>query len=723
MTAAGLPARSILALILLVTALTYRGAAGHGFVLDDHHTVADNPSVRSFAFLDRWFTSSHASSGIQEYRSYRPVLVAGYAVDYALWGDGPRGFHVTNVLIHLVVVILVYLLARRLWADEVAALCAAGVVALHPINAEVVNYVSARSSSLMTLFALAAVWAHDAAARGGSRHWRLPAYAAGLAAMGSKEGAMVLPALIVVWDRLRAGDAEAWRATLVRSLPWWALAAAFLAARTLVMGGGGAPAVTGSEATPAQALLFAIKIALASLGHWLWPSGLAVDHAWPITIGAREGALLVAGGVAAVAGTAVAARVDRRFGWCLMWFWIGIAPMGVLPFVSRLTLYQDHRVYLGGIALAWAAGLVAARALRTSEAARPAWAVAVVALLAVVAAAVAADVRRTAVWVDSAHLWDDVLAKYPDSILAHDSKGLLLLEAGKLEEARGSFEQALRLVPGFSQAHSNLGIVFARLGEWERAAAAFEVALKINPRYGAAALHLGKVYEHMGRADRALDLYERLARDEPTMAAAWARSGVVLEDQGRLEEAQERYRRWLALDPSDDQARLALGGVLLRLARWEEAGSMFADLTARQPASYPARFRLGESLEGLGRLDEALAAYRAAAALKPRDPDPHVRVALIHAKRGRWRESASEYDAALARDPDHFESHMNRALVAERLGDAPRAVSHYRAFVATSPADPVYDGPRAQARGAIARLQGGTLPRKAVDAPRGAGRG
>src|SRR3990172_1626114 len=178
----------VLLAILVVTCATYRGAAGHGFVLDDHHTVADNPSVRSFAFLDRWFTSSRASSGTQEYRSYRPVLVAGYAVDYALWGDGPRGFHVTNVLIHLVVVILAYLLARRLWADEVAALCAAGVVALHPINAEAVNYVSARSSSLMTLFALAAVWAHDAAARGGSRHWRAPPDAGGPPPGGGEGG-------------------------------------------------------------------------------------------------------------------------------------------------------------------------------------------------------------------------------------------------------------------------------------------------------------------------------------------------------------------------------------------------------------------------------------------------------------------------------------------------------------------------------------------------------
>jgi tetratricopeptide (TPR) repeat protein len=498
----------------------------------------------------------------------------------------------------------------------------------------------------------------------------------------------------------------------------------FLAVRTWIMGwDGDATVPRGDSATVAQALLFGVKIFLTSLGQWFWPTALAVDHGWPITIGTTEGALLAAGGVAVVLLTIVAARVDRLVGWCLVWFWAGLAPVGALPFVSRLTLYQDHRVYLSGIALAWLAGRLAVLALRRGERiwfTRPVLGVLV---LGLGVSAVLADVRQTAVWVDPIHLWNDVLAKYPDSVLALDTQGILYLQDGKLDEAQRAFERVIELVPGFSAAHYGLGGVFSRRGNWEQAAVSLESALAIAPKHRDAALLLAKSHEQLGQPDRALDRYQQIVDQDPSEMVAWARSGLLLERAGRLEDAAERYRTVLALDRNDDQARAALGGVLLRLERWAEARAVFDALAARHEDSYPMRFNLGAALDGLGRLDEALAAYRAAAALKPRDPDPHVRVALIHAKRGRWLESASEYDAALARDPDHFESHMNLALVAERLGDAPRAVSHYRAFVATSPADPVYDGPRAQARGAIARLQGGTLPRKAEDAPRGAGRG
>ena len=651
------PAWVALSAILLVTCVIYRGVIGHGFVLDDFDTVRDNPSVASFSRAGSWFTSPYAVSQGRDHANYRPVAVASYALDHALWGGGPAGFHATNLAIHLGVVILTFILARRLWDDDRAGVVAAGIFALHPINAEAVNYVTARSSSLMTLFVLAAVWAHDGASRrrdqrhdaGTDSDRRLPAvptirhglrlalpYGLGLAALGTKEAAVVLPVLIIAWDRARGDGMETWGATLRRSLPWWLLVAVFLVARTWITGWDGATALKGDNATTAQALLFGIKIFLSSLGYWFWPTGLAVDHAWPITIGWWEGAFLVAAAGVVMLATGLAARWDRQVGWCVGWFWAGMAPLGALPFVSRLTLYQDNRVYLSGVALAWLAGRFAAIALRRWERVRLTRPVFGVLVVGFVVSAALADVRRTAVWVNPDRLWDDVLEKYPDSILALNSKGLRLLEADRLQEARELFERSIRLVPGFSQAHNNVGFVFAKLGDFDRAETAFETALTLDPHLTAAALSLGKVYEGQGHTDRALELYDRLLVDDPDLATAWMRSGALLERQGRLE--------------------------------------------------------------------EALAAYRAAAVLRPDDPDLHFRIAVIHSKRGRWADAASEYDKVLAHDPVHLFSHMNLALVAEQMGDLNRAVEHYRVVLSTASDEPRYEASRARAREAITRL-------------------
>jgi tetratricopeptide (TPR) repeat protein len=702
--------------ILLVAAFAYWDVTGHDFVLDDTHTVKHNPALRSLTLAPQWLTSPYSVSGIREFANYRPVLVASYALDYALWGERPAGYHATNLAIHLGVVILGFVLARRLWRDETAALCAAALIALHPINAEAVNYLTARSSSLMTGLVLAAIWASERAATGSNRRWSVAAYALGLAALGTKEAAVVLPVLIIAWDR--ANRDGPWAAAIKRSVPWFLLVAGFLAVRTWVLWGHGDAAISGPGVTTGQNLLFAIKIYLASLGYWFWPAGLAVDHAWPILIGVREGGWLIAGAVIAIVGTAAVLWVRRRMGWCLVWFWAAIAPVGALAFISRLTLYQDSRGYLAGIALAWLMGglLVAVGRRWVAWASsvhgigggwQVAAARAALGLIVLIgtASAVRADTARTAVWVNKVTLWNDVLTTYPDSLMAHNAKGLQALDAGQFEAARDWFERALRLAPGFSEAHKNIGVVFARLGDWDRAAAAFEFALKINPRFSEARINLGKVYEHVGRPDLALQEYDRLLQDDPGEAAVWGRTAFLLEQRGDLDDAAVRYRRLLEMNPGDGEARMSLGAILLRAGRWADARAVFEAVLAREPDSYAARFNLGAALDGLGAWDEAIDAYQQAATLDPADPDPYFKIGVIWSKRERWAEAALMYRRAIERDPGHFATHMNLGLVAERLGDTRGAIAHYRDFLAAVPPDPAYDTLKRQAHDAMALLR------------------
>jgi len=693
-----------LGLIVVTTVVTYRGVIGHQFVMDDLQTVRDNHSVRSLRYAGRWFTSPYAVSSGRGSQNYRPVTVASYALDYAVWGERPAGFHVTNVAIHLGVVGLTFVLARRLWGDDWAAAGAAGVVALHPINAEAVNYVTARSSSLMTLFVLAAVWARDHASAGRRWAWGIAALGCGVLALGTKEAAVVLPVLMMAWERMRGSGREPWGITLWRSLPWWVLVGGFLAVRAWVLAGGHATAVSGAGASIGQGVLLALKIYLTSMGMWLWPMGLAVDHAWPIAVGGWEAGLLVGSAVVAGFGTMTVARWERRIGWCLVWCLVALAPIGMLPFVTRLTLYQDHRVYLAGIALAWSVGWGGARLVRRytpSPVARGAWLAAVGVLVVAVSWA---DAGRAVAWTDSAHLWDDVLAKYPNSPLAYNGKGLILLDASRLDEAQRSFEHARRLAPGLAVVHSNLGVVFTRLGEWDRAAASFEFALKINPFSPFAQLRLAEVYEHQGRVDKALVLYERILRNDPEWTTGLVRSAALLERRGRWEEAVARYRRAIEIDPDQDEARVALGAALLARERWAAAREAFLGVLARRPDSYAARFYIGMTYAREGRDDAALPHWLEAARLNPDDPELLIELGLLYGRRGEWVDAIGWYDRALQREPASFMAHVNLALAAERVGDAGRAISHYRAFLRTAPHDAGYEGLRTRAQEAIVRL-------------------
>jgi tetratricopeptide (TPR) repeat protein len=711
----------VLALIVMMTAVTYQGVIRNGFVLDDFQTVVSNPSIRSFAHVGQWFLSPDAVTGRTEIRGYRPVLMASYAADYAIWGDAPAGYHATNLLLHGGVIVLVFILSRRLWGNPWIAAAASLWVALHPVNSEAVNYVTARSSVLMTVFVLAAVWAYDVclrqsgpAARTGPRPgcwlWTA-ALILGAAALGTKEAAVVLPLLIMTWDRARQARPTSFRTTFARSLPFWGLVGAYYALRAVILDGGlGAPVIHPSIG---QAGLFAAKIWLASLGHWVWPGGLAVDHAWPSVIGVGEALFLAAVSSGAAIGTWIMFRIDRRMGWCLAWFWMTLLPLATLPLISRLTLYQDNRVYLGGIGLAWIVGRLLVAGF---QALRPRFATLGVSVLmtALVAAGIWADAARTATWVDSEHVWEDVLRKYPDSVLGYHARGIRLSEAGRLDEARQALERSVELAPWSAPGHDYLGAVYGQLGNLQRALDEFRTATRLNPGYTPARLNLGKAYEQLGRSDLAFETYEGLLRERPREANALGRTGVLLERQGRLADAAERYRRVLAIDRDDEDTWMALGAVLLRLERWDEARSTFQTLLRMTPGSYAARFNLGVALDGLGKDEEAVEAFRIASRLQADDPDPCFRIAVVRSRQERWNDAAMWYGRALDRDPAHFLSHVNLARVTERLGDAGGALRHYRAFLATAPSDPFYEHSRGQALEAIARLgPSATRPKKA----------
>jgi len=693
-----------LGLILAATAVTYRGVAANGFVLDDFHTVARNLSIRSWNHAASWFTSPYAVSRSKESANYRPVLVASYAWDRAMWGESPAGFHRTNLVLHLGVAAIVFLLAVRLWGYRGAALGAAAWVALHPVNAEAVNYVAARSSVLMTLGVLGAVLAYDASvgAAGRARALRLGgALIVGGLALGAKEAAVVLPLLILIWDRARFGATATWGVSLKRSLPFWALVVLWFIVRGVIMTDTPRAAPAGSAT---QAMFFGGKIALTALWHSLWPAALAIDYGWPVEMRASEGVALLAGIAVAIAAGWGVFRVDRRLGWCLAWFGVALTPLMALPFVTRLTLYQDHRVYLGGVGIA----LIAGRLVDAATRALPKqWMVRVpigLALIGVTGVAVRADQVRTGTWLDADHLWDDTLAKYPDSAMARNERGLRLLNDGRLAEAERDFQAALQRIPKYAYTHVYLGMTYGKRGDAERAIDAFNTALRFRPRFTEARLRLGMTYEQQGRLDLALAEYEHALRDDPAAMSVLVRSAGLLAGQGQWDEAVSRYRRALAIDPQDDEASVGLGALFLRLERWSEARDVFSAFLARHPDSSAARFYIGMTHAREGRDAAALPVWLEASRLNPDDPELFVELGLLYGRRGEWTDAIGWYDRALQRDRTLFAAHLNLARAAERAGDPDRALFHYRAFLQTAPRNGDSEGLRVDVKRAIVTL-------------------
>jgi hypothetical protein len=147
-------------LAIAATAIAWGAVPWGTFQFDDFRNVVRDPATTDAAVL-----LERLPHGL------RPLTRISYFLDAQLHGLKAGGFLATNLLLHAITVVLVFALARRR-LDHAGALIAALAFAVQPANAEVVAYVSGRSTGLMTLLLLGGLLLHDSGERLGACLWR-----------------------------------------------------------------------------------------------------------------------------------------------------------------------------------------------------------------------------------------------------------------------------------------------------------------------------------------------------------------------------------------------------------------------------------------------------------------------------------------------------------------------------------------------------------------------
>ena len=419
-------------MIVVLVALAYGGAINGGFHYDDFHAIVNNPAVRTWEPA-AYFLSSGEGGG------YRPVTVASFALNNLATGMTPAGFLVVNLILHAANAWLVYLIGRRLLCDDRWAAVAAVGYAIHPVNAEAVNYVVARSSLLSSFGALAACWALLRRDEGG-RGWLAVAVAAFGLALLSKEAALALVPPILAWgwllerDPVAAGSitrsAVSIGGTRVRWIPdakvafvFVGVSVLFLVLWTSMTSGRLSATPGGAAAYPAWTFS---EIVVQSLLLWIWPWPLGLDH--PLTFAHRFDPVFAAVCVSAIVLLGVLAawslRRDRFVAWCVIWILAGFAPLLPIPWLTTRGLLQEHRLAFSAAGLAWLTAWVMRRLLRAfaPRLGRPGLvrAIGVGAAGLAVLGAVLVDRSRSWVWNDDLRLWEEAVSRRPDDPLAYE---------------------------------------------------------------------------------------------------------------------------------------------------------------------------------------------------------------------------------------------------------------------------------------------------------------
>jgi tetratricopeptide (TPR) repeat protein len=671
MNVAGLQRIGSYAVLCVLGIVLYHGALKAGFYYDDRQAIVENPSIRSWSSAGEWVATGSAVSARDNTQSagYRPVTLAGYALDNSVWGMRPFGFHASQLVLFLCAAWLAAAVASRLIGDPVAGFAAGLVVLFHPANVEAAVYLSARSSVLAGLFTLLAVyaWIRHLEASGCPRSWYMLVLGATGLALGAKESAVMIPLLLwVTADRGAAARPE-WprrrlRETLLLLLPVVGLVALYAVVRAVVAPPRGPGAVGMGEALGAF-----VGAAGGHLSLVVAPVGLSVDHGVPaVFTGAWVASLAALAGLGALVAAAwVRSPLAALFG---AWIALALLPLLGLSLMTKIALFQEHRGFLAVAAFGGLAALVV-RAVR----ARPdRWRRPVLAALmglALVAGGLA--VARVSVWGDEVTLWKDAVAKAPQSPIGHLNLGAAYERTGDAERAVGSYRRALALAPTHPLAYANLGRLFHARGEYSQARAALEAAVHLDPEDVRSAVTLALVLDASGDASAADALF-RLAGD------------------------------LVAAHPERVTAELDLAEALAQGPRWERAVSHYRAVLNRRPAvgrnlGAKARLGLGFTAERRGDLDAARAAYEDAIRLDHGLIDARYNLANVTLRAGRREDAVVLYERVVADDPSFFLARYNLGRLYEQAGRLGEAREQFAAFLAAVPAAPTYAEARAYA--------------------------
>lgn len=626
--------------IVLAIGAVYGRALDAPLIFDDELSIFANESI--FSLWPLVGTAEHPGPlrpSVGRPTSGRPLVNLSFALNYAVGGLAPTGYHVVNVAIHCGCALLLWVIVRRTLRlayfanrfDRTAgwlALAVALLWALHPLQTETVIYVTQRTELLMAFCYLATLYCSmrywfAGAYRTQRAAWLTLAVVACLAGMASKEVMVSAPLMVLLYERTFVAGSLA--SVLRRSWPLYVgLAATWLLLLALNIGAprGDTAGFTETQLvawwmTQAQVLMMYLKLVV-------WPSPLLIHYILPEVESFADAWMYVVPILLLGIATLVLLWRNKPVGYLLCWIFAILSATSVVPIYTETA--AERRMYLPLAAIAalfvigvWRLVLFLQPSASEKEQGRGVltYLVVPILLLAIVFGFVSA--KRLGAYYDTFQLWQDVVRSQPVNYIANLNMGVELRRLGREPEAIEYFRKVVSLRPKYAEAHSNLGHTLVRVGRYPEGIAETQVALKLNPDNPYFLNNLGLALIQSGRSSDAIEHLERSVRLKPNYAQARNTFGLALANIGKPAEAIEQFGIALSIDPNYANAHCNLANVLANKGDLENAIAHYKSAVQIRPEFVEAHYKVAVALTQTGHPDQAIEHYQTAMQLQPKN--------------------------------------------------------------------------------------------------------
>lgn len=487
-----------LVVLFFLACFIYAFSFGNEFIWDDEQFIVKNVLVQNLSSWPNYFTTSTTAGAGIESNYYRPLTTLSFAIDHAIWGAHPFGFHLTNTLLHALGGVLVFIFLRELLRfhsldrrlEQVAYLTAIAFV-VHPAQVEAVAYINSRGDSLSLVYGLLTVLGTIKLQQEKSDNRRIllgvGSFFSYLIVLLTKESGIVWVGIVLFYILfLRVHGKKIRPGVFVVAGFQLATAFVYLALRFTVLQFQSTQEIWGVSSVYANSLIirlgtFFTQAVPQYVEVLFWPKDLRMERDVAIIRDLQlipiTSFILLFTLLAVVVGASIYLLKKREK--LSHPFFIGAVLFAILmlPFTNIMPLngiMYEHWLYAPMIGWWLICIYFLDRVLSRKFY--------LIVLITVFIFWGVLSVRQIFIWKSPMTLYPHIL-QYTNSARVHMNLGMAYAEQKNNEQALYHYNTAVELADRYPQTHHNIGNIYLATGEYEKAAGEYEKALAIDPYF------------------------------------------------------------------------------------------------------------------------------------------------------------------------------------------------------------------------------------------------
>ena len=606
----------VCAAFLIIGFISYSNILSAPFVLDDFKVISENSALqRNSIFTDL--------------NMLRYIGYVTFALNYKINRLSTFGYHLVNIIIHIINAVLVFVLFRKLYLhiqpkrDRISSHMVPFFIALiflvHPVQTQAVTYMVQRFTSLAALFTLVSLLAYFnfRTSSGMQYKYLLLSVISALLAYKTKENTATIPLMIILieWLLLR-GSGPSMMKKITYVLPFFVLIAVIplsfmnfhqLAERNLgsILSELKETSYEAPQISRMQYLVTEFSVIVIYMRLLIVPINQSMHYLYPFTHSFFELKTFFA--FCIIAGLLITAvlisKKYKEISFGIFWFFIFLlVESSLIPIQDAIF---EHRLYLPSI------GFIGAGVyLLFMFISRFPVKIFQTVMILIAAILAVATFERNEVWRDEIVLWKSVLKQYPQNYIAQSSLGNAYGRAQKWDEAIGALKLAININPAFAPAHNNIAVCYINKNLIEDAIKEYKEAITIRPDYVKAYYNLSLLYYKEGNLQEAFNLLTTAKSINNSHAMVNNQLARLYCQRGDFTKSTSLFNDALSMEPDNANIYFNEGVCLLAQRKPQEARTRFFKILVLDPKDMECYYYIAASYEMEQHFPEAIYYYR-----------------------------------------------------------------------------------------------------------------